>query len=602
MANSLTIGIQQISQDIVNNRSLIRVTVTATFTYWAQSQVTSTAYISINGSSYSAFTAPVYNVGNGGSVVIGTFDRYITHNSDGTKSVAASAYWYPPYVSPTGAKFSGSGSKTLTTIPRTSDITSFPNFDVDGTFSIGVNKKSSSFHDDLRIYYGSTVVRTMLSYTSGKTIAFNADEKNIIYGLMSTVNSGSFRAEIITYNGSTKIGTTSKNATGTIYNANPLFSGFTWKSTNLLNLADNQTIIKGYSNLAVTVKAATAQKGASIQSYKVQCGTQVYTTASISEISAAIALPAVDDSVIKAYAIDSRGNATEMIQNVTKYIDYKPLILSDVAYDRGDGGIGTEVTINYKGTAWVGSFGISSNALTGQYFYKESGSSTWIQGTTTINPSTTGSFFFSGAIRGDLDALGFDAGKNFDLKIRVADKLSVSDKELIISKGVPQVAYGNGGVSFGSFYNESAGGALQVKGINIVDLFYPIGFEITTSKANYNPNNYFPGTTWVRIKGRVIVGVDEADTEFATVNKTGGEKAHSLTVAESPPHSHGTSGGTLGSANYGFSREVTGLAAGGLWSDVGVGRGGLGTGSSGGGRAHNNLQPYITKYIWERTA
>lgn len=463
----LRISLSESNVNIANNTSVVTVSIGVQANNGWHGYSGYQTRIVLSGSVSNTIYISSYNIGTNQYLPLNTTSYTIKHEDNGAKAVSVSAVWYSDGVVGT---ISSSAKLTLTTIPRTSDITSFPNFDVDGTFSIGVNKKASAFHDDLRIYYGSTVIRYSPSYVSGTNITFNASEKSVIYGLMSTVNSGTFKAEIITYNGSTKIGTTSKNATGSISNANPVFSGFSWASTNHLDLADNQTVIKGFTNIGITIRAAMAQKGSTIKSYKVQCGSKVYTTASISEISNAVPLTGVDDSIIKAYAIDSRGNATEMIQNITKYIEYKPLNLSDVAYDRGDGGIGSTVAINYKGTAWIGSFGLKSNTLSGQYFYKESGSSTWIQGTTVINPSITERFFFSGAIRGDLDALGFDSGKNFDLKIRVTDILSVSEREIILAKGIPQMAFGNGGIAFGGFYDESVGGSLQASGMRVLPM------------------------------------------------------------------------------------------------------------------------------------
>jgi microcystin-dependent protein len=41
------------------------------------------------------------------------------------------------------------------------------------------------------------------------------------------------------------------------------------------------------------------------------------------------------------------------------------------------------------------------------------------------------------------------------------------------------------------------------------------------------------------LKGRVIVGVDAAQTEFDTLAETGGFKTHTITAAELPGHTHG---------------------------------------------------------------
>ena len=90
------------------------------------------------------------------------------------------------------------------------------------------------------------------------------------------------------------------------------------------------------------------------------------------------------------------------------------------------------------------------------------------------------------------------------------------------------------------------------------------------------------------LAGNVPVGYNSADTDFDTVGKTGGEKTHTLTIAEMPSHSH--------SRNY-YSADwcANGGKSGYHGNDTGTKRV---TGSTGGGQAHNNLQPYaVVKYI-----
>ena len=128
---------------------------------------------------------------------------------------------------------------------------------------------------------------------------------------------------------------------------------------------------------------------------------------------------------------------------------------------------------------------------------------------------------------------------------------------------------------------------------SIIDLIYPVGFIISTESSTFNPNNLYTGTTWERIKGKVIVGVDEDDTDFATSGKTGGEKEHTLTNNEMPMHTHrvwwnyaneggpmnGVNGGTrYGGSNYQESEPT------------------------GDGQPHNNMPPFYTAYMWRRTA
>ena len=58
-----------------------------------------------------------------------------------------------------------------------------------------------------------------------------------------------------------------------------------------------------------------------------------------------------------------------------------------------------------------------------------------------------------------------------------------------------------------------------------INNLFPVGFILSINNAEFDPNTTYGGT-WERIKGKFLVGVDEDDTDFATVGKTGGSKQH----------------------------------------------------------------------------
>ncbi len=125
---------------------------------------------------------------------------------------------------------------------------------------------------------------------------------------------------------------------------------------------------------------------------------------------------------------------------------------------------------------------------------------------------------------------------------------------------------------------------------------YPVGAIFTTTTAYANSAAVVAavgGTTWTAFgAGKVLVGVDGSDSDFNTVEETGGAKTHTLTISEMPAHTHS------------YDRQVTSTDALSIHDIVRTtgGNSGSTTGSTGGGTAHNNLQPYITVYMWKRTA
>lgn len=125
--------------------------------------------------------------------------------------------------------------------------------------------------------------------------------------------------------------------------------------------------------------------------------------------------------------------------------------------------------------------------------------------------------------------------------------------------------------------------------------YWPIG-SIYISVVNTNPSKWFGGTWAAFGTGRCLVGVDTSQTEFNTVMKTGGEKAHTLTKTELPNVQLSVlgAGSTNGNDILRFgSIGVSTMTAG---ARIGV------TEPMGNNQPHNNLQPYITVYMWRRTA
>ncbi len=242
----------------------------------------------------------------------------------------------------------------------------------------------------------------------------------------------------------------------------------TWESTNHLDLADKDTVIKGYSSIEVTIPEAIPVKEATIKQYKVIAGDKIVSGTS----SGVLKLENINDSIIKVYVEDSRGNTVEKILNISNYKQYTPPVITTLSLERAKGGIGSNVTLSYKGIFWNNNFGKASNGVTAQYYYKEQGAGTWIQGSTAIPPKVFRSDEFNGEyeIRGDLEANGFDVGKNYDFKLVVTDKLASVEKTTILSSGIPNMAIHRNGVAFGAFYNPEVGGPLQVEGKDITKI------------------------------------------------------------------------------------------------------------------------------------
>lgn len=151
---------------------------------------------------------------------------------------------------------------------------------------------------------------------------------------------------------------------------------------------------------------------------------------------------------------------------------------------------------------------------------------------------------------------------------------------------------------------------------------WPVG-SVFISVVATNPATLLGFGTWAAFAaGRVLVGRDANDTDFDVVEETGGEKAHTLTSNEMPSHTHVQDAHTHTQNAHSHTQSVNSATTGGLSGytpDTSTNtstNSGYSTATAtatnqnatatnqntGGGAAHNNLQPFIVVYMWKRTA
>ena len=136
-------------------------------------------------------------------------------------------------------------------------------------------------------------------------------------------------------------------------------------------------------------------------------------------------------------------------------------------------------------------------------------------------------------------------------------------------------------------------GTLTVAGNTATTLqaVYPVGSIYMNASNSTNPATLLGFGTWAAFgAGRVITGFDASDSDFDSAEETGGSKTKTLSISEIPAHSHTIAASTNDSDNAGISQGNT------------INTTDVSTSSVGGGSAFSLLQPYITVYIWKRTA
>lgn len=140
---------------------------------------------------------------------------------------------------------------------------------------------------------------------------------------------------------------------------------------------------------------------------------------------------------------------------------------------------------------------------------------------------------------------------------------------------------------------------------DLYDAIFPIG-QIIIKGDDADYSNWL-GFTWERTAvGKVLVGYDNKDTDFNTIGKTGGEKEHTLTIDEMPSHSHDMDEESYGGGGY---KNKMGIRQDGGGSSHLTPQYAQTTSYSvykptytGGGQAHNNIQPYQVVAYWKRVS
>lgn len=161
--------------------------------------------------------------------------------------------------------------------------------------------------------------------------------------------------------------------------------------------------------------------------------------------------------------------------------------------------------------------------------------------------------------------------------------------------------------------NTNAWTAVSVTISTILGIVYPVGSIYINSTDSTNPGTLLGFGTWTAFgSGRVPVGYNASDASFDAAEKTGGSKnaiivSHTHTansVVTDPGHAHSVASGGFNNNQYNDrtalgdyldAAQTTTSNTTGITVATTVDS----TGSSG---TNANLPPYITVYMWKRTA
>lgn len=571
---------QDNSQSVAGNASSIR--------YYA--------YVGSSGNySGGGASSPVYingtivgyfsNISAHSNTLIGYLDVTVPHNAEGN---ATASYSATADTSWTLGDANISGSFTLPTIPRADSITNPTSGTIGKQVTINITQHSATFTHTLRYIFGS--LQETIATNVGSSYQWTVP--TTFYTQIPNANYGVGALWCDTYSGDTLIGSTYVEFTAYAdeADAKPTVS-FSYTtdiiSQSITGYVDG--VIKGVTDINYTI-TGTAKYSSTISKYYLS-----KTSSLLQEVEATGTISNIDSDTYYVSVQDSRGLSSDTLQvDFEHYVDYIPLSVTNISVTR-ENELSGKVYLSLTGNYFNGSFGATNNTLTVQVRYKEKGTSVW-ETTSDITEEAVilnNTFSITDLLIGE----NFSTDVSYDVEVILKDKVNTTGitYSKTLTEGTPTFRIRKNDVWYKGIklleYSDS-----QVK-IN-VDLAHPVG-SLYFSTDSTNPSQIFGGTWIAWGAGRVPVGVDTKQTEFNTVEKTGGEKTHTMTQNEVAPHPHGFQGGAAIVTRT--DGGIKGLAGGNLWVE---GLTTIVTTSTDGGKAtpFNIMQPYITCYIWKRTA
>lgn len=464
MAISSNISITQNSQNIANNKSNITVRVQVTTTGESYNGYSKPGTCTINGTPYD-FS---HNIPYQATTTIFEKTLDVAHDSNGKKTVYAS-FSFQTGIS--AGTITGSTSKKLTTIPRTSEVSlSKKNFNIGETITIYTNRKSASFTHTAVIKFNGQTVRTQ----TGIDASYSCNT-NELFAKIPNQNQANGTVELTTYSGGTRIGTSAVNFTGYVVNSDPVFNNFDCEDTNTVTktlTGNNQKYIRKYSNLKVTITSAnkmTTKNSATPKYYNIVVGNKIekldYSTSEISKT-----INNMDDNTVTVFAVDSRGNQKDKTKSLD-IVEYSETVLQSVKIERKEG-VGETVLISLFGKYANINFGAKANTVKSIQFRKKSKTDTefgsWVEIKQLVTIDTENGTFSCASK--EITGQTFTLGTEYDIEVQVKDELSSDTEPVSLNSGkVLLSALKNKGISIGGIYNEKLGGPLQLDNKNVID-------------------------------------------------------------------------------------------------------------------------------------
>lgn len=544
-----------------------------------------------------------------GNIASGT--KTFIHDENGNKSISVSIQ-----AAVETSSITCSGSKTIAfqQIQRKSTFGSITGNTIGSKVTININRNNNSFIHTL--WYkvktnGKWVaavknVTTSGSFTLPLSICSDIPNDSSVYiGLC-----------IQTWSGGTEIGNVYSSITANVPStAKPAVSFELSDKNNYVSTYGGYVQSTSILHVAITASANNYAELKTITTKATINGS----TFTYYGTSADIELPYTGTWSISVTATDSRGKSTTAATQTVTVLSYSPPTITALSAKRTDSsgtatsnGSYLQVTFSANATSLN-----SKNTTTFTIQYKKKNIKSYTS-------ATLSSYQNKYSVSGGSYIFQAETSSGYDIQLIVVDKF----KTVIAQTSGSSVSkvfsfFKNGlGIAFGKVAEKEsaaefdwkiyANKGLIVEGTDInvlinnaVQKMYPVG-SIKMSTSSANPSTYMGFGTWVAWgTGRVPIGVNASDSDFSSVEKTGGSKT--VNIAHNHVESVGADANTMyltAGANGGvYGSTINSSANRMTWKGTpATGATRLNKTSTAGSSTQSIVQSYITCYMWKRTA
>ena len=635
MGVSQSLWLSETGYDIAGNTSTVRIVWSSTQSGGSYNSYERTAkyWVSINGGNETEYSVS-YTLPQSTTVSIVDTTITVNHETDGTGTVSVRT-WMDTHIS--AGVVTKSESLTLTTIPRASDL-NVSNGTLGVKQTITANKKNGGFTHTLAWKSGgysgiideAKVLKSIWEFTPSLDLATGSPNWTSVYCEFT----------LSTYKGNSLVGSVSKTVTMAIPDSvvptcSVALSDKKGYFSKFGGYVQGQSILHG-------VITANGAYGSTISSYSTSVNSSIYSGKNFDTDT----LLYSGNNTVRTQVRDSRGRIAS-VENTIHVLTYSAPKITKLSVIRcnadgteNDQGSHVKVTYSYSIT-YLNSLTDNNNSKGAVLKYKKSSESETAWQSIPLDAKYIAT--------DETRIIAADSGSSYDIALFISDDFykdtNAVKSQTSVSTGycIYHVPASGKGITFGGIaesdgfnvkmpatfsgsikangnYNGNyvTGTWLQTTRVTdlgtkptkvavidgsgwiysralstlILEAVYPIG-SIYMSVNNTSPATLFGGT-WEAIQGKFLLGADSGAYKAGT---TGGEATHTLTTNEMPSHNH---------AVYYPNAEADDHSAPGNYpdgpSDSTYYAVGSYTSREGGGKAHNNMPPYLAVYIWKRTA